>query len=365
MKHSCNIFFPFALCVLLLLSSLLSAQNKTDKNKQKKKQVSDEVRINFFGDTVKRKRDTIKFAPSGLNKEQEICRLIGSKYPVPIINYEPVKPPKFWTTGVLDEVGFSQVSLTNWAAGGSGSIALNAYLNAMANYSKGKMYWDNRLQLYYGFIQSFDDGYRKADDRIILDSKWGYQAYKKLYFAAAFNFTSQFSPGFDYSSSGKATLKSKFLAPGYFTFGIGMDYKPGAGKVFSLNFSPLTASIVMVNADSTLRVKYGNDYDKLLKLELGAQIKAIFSKEILKNFKVGSQLTLFSDYMGTPQNIKVNWDVQISYAFNKFLKAALRTNLIYDDDILISNGDGHEAPRVQFKEVFSLNFSYTIGSFKK
>lgn len=93
-------------------------------------------------------------------------------------NYEPVKPPKFWTTGVLDEIGFSQVSLTNWAAGGTGSVALNAYVNAMANYEKGKMYWENRLQMEYGFVKSFDLGYRKSNDKMILDSKWGYQAYR-------------------------------------------------------------------------------------------------------------------------------------------------------------------------------------------
>ena len=62
---------------------------------------------------------------SGLNSEQELCRVIGSKFAVPTVNYEPVTPPKFWKKGILTEVGFSQVSLTNWAAGGSGSVALN------------------------------------------------------------------------------------------------------------------------------------------------------------------------------------------------------------------------------------------------
>src|SRR5574344_397274 len=352
------IFLFFLLIALIPFS--LSAQNKT---KGKKTDKPGGVKVDFFGDTIKRK-DTIKFVPSGLNKEQEMCRVIGAKYPVPVINYEPVAPPKFWTTGVLDEIGFSQVSLTNWADGGTGSLALNAYVDAMANYEKGQVYWQNRQQMAYGFVESFDLGYRKSNDKIILDTKWGYQAYKKLYFSANVNFRSQFSPGFEYNSSNVGKKVSKFLAPAYLTFGIGMDYKPGAGKVFSLNFSPITASVVIVNADSTIRVKYGNDYDKMLKWELGAQLKATLQKELLKDFKVGTQLTLFSDYMGKPQNIKVYWDVQLDYAFNKYLKASLRTNLIYDDNILIANKDGYQCPRVQFKEVFSLNFSYTIGSFK-
>ena len=125
---------------------------------------------------------------SNLNSAQELCRIIGSQFAVPTINYEPVTPPKFWTTGMLTEVGFSQISLTNWAAGGSGSVALNSYVNAHANYAKGDMYWDNRAQFSYGFIQSFDDGYRKSDDKIVLDSKWGYKAVNKFYFSANFNF---------------------------------------------------------------------------------------------------------------------------------------------------------------------------------
>jgi hypothetical protein len=50
---------------------------------------------------------------------------------------------------------------------------------------------------------------------------------------------------------------------------------------------------------------------------------------------------------------------------NKFLTSSLRTNLIYDDKVLITGKDGHAAPRVQFQEVFSLSFTYTFGEFVK
>lgn len=344
-------FFPLLLLILLVLAPSSFAQ-KTGK-----------YRINFLGDTVKN-RSYIP-PPSGLTPEQEFLRTIGAKFPTPKINYNPEESPKFWTIGVLDEIGFSQVSLTNWAAGGEGSIALNAYLNAMANYLKGKIFWDNRLQLGYGFVQSFDVGYRKADDRIVLDSKLGYKAYKKFYLSAAFNFRSQFSPGFDYDKNNVGTMKSKFLAPGYAYLGIGVDYKPGDGKVLTLSFSPLTAGLTIVNADSTLRVKYGNQYDRLFRWELGAQFTATFQKTFGKNCKVASQFSLFSDYMGDADNIVIHWDFQFDYIINRYFKAALRTNLLYDDKIKITSKSGREAPRVQFKEVFSLNFSYTIGEFKK
>lgn len=321
-----------------------------------------QVKIGFWGDTIRNKR--VEPIQSGLSKEQELVRLIGLNFPTPEPDYGGPSP-KFWTIGVNDELIFSQVSLTNWAAGGSGSVALNAYLNGMANYAKGKVFWDNRVQLGYGFVKSFDVGYRKSEDRIILDSKWGYQAYKKIYFSAFLNFKSQFSPGFDYNKNNEATMKSKFLAPGYLTLGLGMDWKPGDGKVFSLNFAPLTGSMTIVAADSILRVKYGNKYNHPVRVELGAQLKATFAKALTKDFKVASQFSLFSDYMGTPSNIVVYWDVQADYTFNKYFKASLRTNLIYDDKIKITSKSGKEGPRVQFKEVFGLSFSYTIGTYKK
>ena len=161
-----------ALLVLLFMAATHCsyAQVKDDKKKGLNEEALEQARL------------------SNLNSAQELCRIIGSQFAVPTINYEPVTPPKFWTTGMLTEVGFSQISLTNWAAGGSGSVALNSYVNAHANYAKGDMYWDNRAQLSYGFIQSFDDGYRKSDDKIVLDSKWGYKAVNKFYFSANFNF---------------------------------------------------------------------------------------------------------------------------------------------------------------------------------
>lgn len=345
MKRGLVKYFLFA--VLLSLAASVSSYAQV---KDKKKNVVDEQAL---------EQERI----SNLNSAQELCRIIGSQFDVPTINYEPVTPPKFWTKGMLTQVGFSQVSLTNWAAGGSGSIALNSDVNAHANYAKGDMYWDNRVQLAYGFIQSFEDGYRKSDDKIVLDSKWGYKAVNKFYFSANFNFRSQFSPGFEYKSDAINKV-SQFLAPAYLSLGLGIDFKPGNGKDFSLNFAPFTGNLVIVT-DSLLRAKYGNAPDEAARWALGAQLKATLNKNVFKNCKVMSTLTLFSDYLDKPQNVQVNWDFQVTYQLNKYLQTGLKTNLIYDDNILITGKDGIAAPRVQFKEVFSVNFAYTFGVFKK
>ena len=313
--------------------------------------------------SVSAQTDTLPAAGQPLSREQELCRIIGSEFPVPVVNYTPVTPPKFWKRGVLTELGFSQVSLTNWAAGGSGSIALNAHINAHINYEKGNLFWENRGQISYGFVKSFEDGYRKSDDKLILDSKFGLQAYENLYFSSVFNFTSQFSPGFEYPANADTKMVSKFFSPATITLGIGLDYKL-KNNLLSVNVAPVTGNIVVVS-DRELRTKYGNREDQATRFEFGAQLKATVNYSPLDNLKLNSTLNLFSDYLDNPENIQIKWDFQADFRINRFLTSSFRTNLIYDDKVLIADKNGHSAPRVQFKEVLSLSFSYTFGEFKK
>ena len=301
-----------------------------------------------------------------LSAAQELCLIWASRLPVPDINYVPVEPPRYWTNGIMNQLGFSQLSLTNWAEGGSGTVSMNAFVDMHANYAKGDMIWENRAQFSYGFIQSFEDGYRKGDDKIWMNSKWGYRAVNNLYLSALFNFRTQFSNGFDNAGTdaeGKPikVLSSQFMAPGYVSLGLGVDYKPNAA--LSVNFAPMTGNMVIVE-DERLRTKYGNAEDEAIRYEFGAQLKTELKLE-RKAWKLQTSLILFSDFLNNPQNIQVNWDVNASLVLNKYFSATIRTNLIYDDNILIPDRHGVKAPRIQFKEIFSLTFTYLIGNYTK
>lgn len=299
---------------------------------------------------------------SKLSASNEMIVLIASQVKLPESVINPGNLKSRWTKGAFTQLGFSQVSLTNWAAGGFSSVSMSGAVNLYANYTFEKMYWENRIQLAYGFINSFGDRYKKNDDKLIIDSKVGYQAVDKLFMSAFINFRSQFSPGFTYASSGKATMISQFLAPGYLSLGVGMDYKPSSR--FSLNLSPLTGNLVIVQK-STLRTKYGNKADQPVKIELGAQIKNEAKFQVVKNVSFTSSLTLFSNFLGNVSHIKVNWDAMADAKINKFLSANIKTTLIYDHNILIADSKGALAPRVQFKELLSIGFSYTFGNYKK
>ncbi len=299
------------------------------------------------------------------NKElsvgHELSLLIASRYPIPVL-VPPPPPPSRWTKGTLLQLGFSQLSLTNWASGGYDNIALNAFVNVYRNYTYQDMFWENRLQVGYGFIQSFGDRYRKSDDKFIFDSKVGYRALDKFFASASFNLRTQMTKGFTYPANRDPVLVSNLFAPAYFSLGVGLDYKPV--KPLSVNFSPLTGNLVIVTIEE-LRTRYGNKVDQAAKLELGAQLKFDYKHKISNNLTVNSTLNFFSDYLGTPKNIKVYWDLFIDTKLNKYFSASLRSNLIYDDDILIADKEGNLAPRLQFKEIVSIGFSYTFGDFRK
>ena len=66
-----------------------------------------------------------------------------------------------WRTGGLLSVNFNQVSLSNWAGGGENSLALNGLANLFAKYKKGKVAWDNNLDLGYGIVKQGEEKIRR------------------------------------------------------------------------------------------------------------------------------------------------------------------------------------------------------------
>ncbi|MFA6335203.1 MAG: DUF3078 domain-containing protein [Bacteroidales bacterium] len=293
----------------------------------------------------------------------ELSVIIASKFKVPQLNSLPVQPkPSSWKKGTLLQLGFTQTSFSNWSSGGNSSVALNAYVNMYANYALNDLFFENRIQMAYGFIQSFNDRYKKSDDKFIIDSKFGYKAWDHVFASAVFNLKTQMTNGFDYPSNAESKLVSGPFSPAYISLGFGLDYKPV--KSISLVLSPLTGNMTMVQKKE-LRVKYGNDIDQPTRFKLGSQLKVDYNQKIHKDINLSTSATFFSDFFGNPENIKVNWDLFIDTKLNNFFSTSIRTNLIYDDDVLLENNAGELAPRIQFKEILQVGFSYTFGEFKK
>jgi hypothetical protein len=278
-----------------------------------------------------------------------------------------------WKTGGVISLNLTQVSLTNWSAGGENSLSVNGILSLFANLKKGNSNWDNSLDLSYGMLQQGDGDPRKTDDKIDFTSKYGQKAFKNWYYAGLVNFKSQMAPGYNFPDD--STEISNFMAPAYVLGAIGMDYKPS--EVFTFFISPLTMKMTIVNdkvlADAGAYGVEAAEYDDFgvqikkglaTRAEYGGYLRALFKKDVMKNVNLQSKLELFSNYTEEPTNIDVNWEVLISMKVNKFISATISTQLLYDHDIDIAvdnNNDGiidAVGPRTQFKEVLGVGLSY-------
>jgi hypothetical protein len=270
-----------------------------------------------------------------------------------------------WTKQATFSLNASQVSLTNWAAGGNNSYSGNALVSMAAKYTKGRNIWENSLITAYGIQKQGDIGVIKTDDRIDLASQYGYRTTNHWYISALLNAKSQFYKGFNYPNDSVSI--SNFFAPGYIITSVGMDYKPSDN--FSLFLSPVTGKTIIVNNQRLADMgAFGVDpaeYDankvkikdgKRVKQDFGAYLSASNKYKLMENITFETKLNLFSNYLKKPENIVVNWEALISAKVNKFISATLSTQYIYDDNIKI-NGVG---PRSQFKEIFGVGFLYSL-----
>jgi hypothetical protein len=326
--------------------------------------------------------------------------------------------PNYWTSSLKTQINVGQTSLTNWAAGGDNTFSLAAFIDGNANWKKNDMFWNNRLQLDYGFLYASSKPLlQKNTDRIYLESKWGYktESMKNFYFSANYDFKSQFSSGYDYKTPGSVegltgaalrdawrdarVLKSDLLAPAYTNLALGIDYKPA--KWLSVNFAPLTGGFVIVRK-AELRKSYSMDlresakelkdkfasYDETTasdalkkeyetyqasladgtayrpaKFEFGAQLKMDAKVNVNDNFSYTTQIVLFTNYLDINHCPRINWDNRIDWKLAKYFSLTLTTNLIYDDTILIKTEKYPEGKKglVQFKESIAFGFTYTIA----
>lgn len=270
-----------------------------------------------------------------------------------------------WRFSGTTSLNLSQLSLTNWAAGGDNSLSGNALINLSANYAKEKTSWENTLTLGFGLIKQGDDPTRKSDDQIDLASKLGIKASDKWLYTGLLGFRTQFAEGYDNPGEVDRLTISNFMAPGYLNFSLGMDYKPSDG--FSLFLAPLASKFTFVLDDELSAAgSFGLDSLQTARAEMGAYIKVAFKKEILKNVTLDTKIDLFSNYLDNPQRIDVNWDMLLTFKVNEYLSASLLTQLIYDYDIQFgedTTGDGVDdtfESRVQFKELFGLGLTYSF-----
>ncbi len=276
----------------------------------------------------------------------------------------------YWTKEGKVSLNANQNYFSNWSAGGESSYGIIGKLTFKADYKKDKNAWTNWFDMALGYSVIGDDDTKKTEDKIEYITSYTRNLSDNILFSVVGSFKSQFAKGYDYSND-TTIYTSKFLAPAYIDLGPGIQYKPN--DHFLVNYSPATARILIVN-DQELADKgaFGLDpatvddngviteHAKKTKGMFGSKLAFVINYDIAKNVNIASKLELFSDYMDAPQNIDVDWQVLLGMKVNKWLNVDISTQMLYDDDIMITDKNGNTGPRVQFKQLMMVGLSFNF-----
>ena len=253
---------------------------------------------------------------------------------------------KFWTKKGNISLLFNQSAYNKqWLGGGTSNVAGNFGLNYDFNYKKDDIVWDNKFILAYGLTKiKGGDKPAKTDDRLELNSLWGKKAKGQWYYTMFFNFKTQMDTGLDKNDE----KISHFFSPAYFQLGPGMLWKKSNN--LSVNFSPATSKLIIVHPHFTqFRSSFGVLQGDSSRFEFGASISGYYKFNIMTNVSVENRLNLYSNYLDNPQNVDVDYQMNVIMKINKYLSANVAVQAIYDDN---------SVQAVQVRELFGLGVNY-------
>jgi hypothetical protein len=242
---------------------------------------------------------------------------------------------------------FNQSSFNNeWLGGGVSSIAGNLGLNYDMNYSSRTTIWDNKLIIAYGLTKLKDQDVTKSDDRIEFTSLYGKRAGQGYWYYSGFlNFKTQMDSGFDLASGTKI---SHFFSPAYLQVGPGMLWKKSDN--LKVNIAPATSRLIYVDKQFTeFGPSFGVEKGDTTRFEFGAALNAYYKLNLMSNVSMENILNLYSNYLDKPQNVDVDYQMNLVMKVNKYISANLAFQAIYDENAIW---------KVQVREVFGLGVNY-------
>lgn len=256
----------------------------------------------------------------------------------------------------------NQAAFNNdWQGGGTSNYSANVVINYDINYNKGKYAWDTKFLGDYGINKTKDqEFYRKTNDRLEINSTVGRQIGESKWFTSAFvNFRTQFDSGYTFGEDvdGNETreLRTQFMSPAFTQLGLGALWKESDD--IRVNLSPVTGRIITANSRFTTTPGYvdgdffGLDEGSTVRTEFGASVNAFVKFKLMENVTVGNVLGLYSNYLEDPQNVDIDYTLNLVMNVNKYISANFTFQAIYDDNAVRG---------FQVREVLGVGFNYNF-----
>ena len=251
-----------------------------------------------------------------------------------------------WKHQASTGVNLSQVSFKDWVAGGSNALAYTLWLQGSSVLTSGATIWANSYHLAFGQTRLADQGLRKTDDDIYLESLliWRLGTVINPYGAATLR--TQFAPGYIYPATAQVQV-SKFFDPAYLTQSAGVAFRPS--PVFTTRLGVGLREVV-----TSVYAQYSTDpvtnEVHAVWTRGGAESVSDLAAPLMENVRLVARLELFAPFNAMDRVIVRN-DYSIVATVNPYLTTNLTFNLIQDVNV---------SPRTQMKQALSLGLTYAL-----
>jgi hypothetical protein len=259
----------------------------------------------------------------------------------------------------LTQFNFNQAYFENWVSGGENSMTGLLSVDYNINYLGEKGWvWDNNLMLSIGTTYlSGNAFFRKADDRIEINSVLSKKVNTYWNYSAYFNFKTQMLPGYRYFKNDGEDQKekiSRILSPTIIQLGLGWYYREGDLAWF--NVAPLAARGIFVSKDYTQNLSPGQKYFGVERgatsvVSMGASFSGLIQSNLMENITMDNKFNVYINYLNNIKNIDFEWNANIRLKVNDKISSNLILHLQYDDDLI---------SRLQIRELFGLGLSIHI-----
>ena len=259
----------------------------------------------------------------------------------------------------LTQFTFNQAYFENWVSGGENSMTGLFSVDYNINYLGQKGWiWDNNIMLSIGTTYlSGNSFFRKADDRLEINSVLSKKVNTYWNYSVYFNFKTQLLPGYLYYKVNGEEQKekiSRILSPAVIQCGLGWYYKEDNMAWF--NISPMAVRGIFVGKDYTQNLSPGKKYFGVERgatsiISLGASFSGFLKSNLMKNITMDNKFNFYVNYLYKIQNIDFEWNANIRLKVNEKISSNLIFHIQYDDDLI---------KRLQVRELFGLGLNIDI-----
>lgn len=268
-----------------------------------------------------------------------------------------------WQKTTNAQLLLNQTMYENWQSGGVNNIELKTKLQRNFNYKNENLIWDNRIVVDYAMNKVNGFELRKTYDKTEINSLVGGELPGNWSYSYFLNLQTGLTNTYNYDKDlTKENRTSGFLAPLYITTGPGIMWRKN--DLFHFNMAPVTAKTIYINGrvnrynealgrfvSSDEVEMYGVLPGESFRHKMGFYSSAYFKFQLSENIHVENNLSLYSNYLDNPENIDLDYSMNISMEINKLLTTQVMLRLRYDDE---------EFPGLQLQETFGVGFNFEI-----